>query len=99
MKVRKGFVSNSSSTSFVIYGVSLPEGKEDDYYDLLSDDPVGLNIFYPEYDGIYIGKSWSSIKDDETGLQFKQSVENRLKELLGNQDVKCSTYEEGYYNG
>ena len=165
MKVRNGFVSNSSSSSFCIYGfeASMPEAdeaidilkkikkdnpdffnkcvnkkiaeykercKRNDYYksdlamyelianiddesifsddetknkleDFLSDDAenfyslLGLSYHAMDYD-CYAGRDWSSVRDDETGLQFKQSVEAIAKYLTKS---KCSTIEEAWYNG
>ena len=46
----------------------------------------------------YVGREWSSVGGEETGNQFKQSVESAIKELFGS-DHECSTYEEGWYNG
>jgi len=36
MKIRSGFVSNSSSSSFVICGFKLPDGKSTDMYKMIS---------------------------------------------------------------
>jgi len=164
MKIRNGFVSNSSSSSFCIYGfethrIELDEAieilrkfkeeepdifnsnvtekinyfkkasKSDNYwnekvkiYELIQnidresvirqcenkqilekflDDQdsfyeiIGLSYHSMEYDG-YAGRSWSSIKDDETGLDFKKSVERVAKYISGK---KCDTIEEAWYNG
>ncbi len=165
MKVRNGFVSNSSSSSFCIYGfeASMPEAdeaidilkkikkdnpvffnkcvnekvakykelcKKNDYYksdlamyelianiddesifsddqtknrleDFLSDDAedfyslFGLSYHAMDYCS-YVGRDWSSVRDDETGLQFKQSVEAIAKYLTKS---KCSTIEEAWYDG
>jgi len=92
MKMRKGFVSNSSSTSFCIYGTTVKD-------ELEAKLPEGLNYYYgdPNNEGaIYIGKYWSDIGDDETGRQFKESVEKALEELLGKK-VECGTIDEGYF--
>jgi hypothetical protein len=165
MKVRNGFVSNSSSSSFCIYGfeASMPEADEaidilkkikkdnpdffnsminkkideykelckiENYYnsnlamyelianiddeeilsddetknkleDFLSDDAddfyslLGLSYHNMDY-SCYAGRDWSSVRDDETGLQFKQSVEAIAKYLTKS---KCSTIEEAWYDG
>jgi len=39
---------------------------------------------------IYIGRSWSSIGDDETGKQFKNSVKEEVEKLLG-KECDCDT--------
>ena len=112
MKTRNGFVSNSSSSSFLIYGAELSnhreelstkfsEDREIDRWELrdLIEKETGLEVSNgPEGDYLYVGKSWDSIKDDETGLQFKQSVEKIFKEKLG-LDVKLETCSEAWYNG
>jgi hypothetical protein len=107
MKIRFGFVSNSSSTSFTIYGASFePEelkdllkeiGKEGTEIDeVLHGTQLQYNV--GEYDTVYVGRSWDSIKDDETGKQFKDSIERDLKDLF-KKDISCGTHEEGWYNG
>jgi len=72
--------------------------------DFIRDDPIdaielltGFKAYCP-YDCYYIGRSWDTIKDDETGLQFKQSVEEKIKTLFGD-EVKCETYECAWRDG
>jgi len=108
MKIRNGFVSNSSSSSFCIYGAyinssdfekfGMPEGA--DVWDWAEGlDVPGLETHSSDYDyGFYIGRSWSSVKDDETGLQFKESVEKAIKEAFG-EELKCGTCSEAWYDG
>jgi hypothetical protein len=96
MKIRNGFVSNSSSTSFCIYGAKISgkdfeidyddednDDNEDDLdeYDSLEKiaDEIGLEVYTMEYVDNFIGKSWASIGDDETGKQFKKSIEDKIK--------------------
>ena len=103
MKIRSGFVSNSSSSSFLIYGTVVDQSNipEDcDGYDYLEEKlkDSDMVIHSPSnYDCYYIGKSWETIGDDETGKQFKDRIEKVLKEKLGN-DIKCYTCSQAWYD-
>ena len=122
MKIRCGFVSNSSASSFCIYGICIDQNniikaqelidkgllKEEDFkYESWKNDPydylgiLGLRIANMDDEmGLYIGNEWSSIKDDETGLQFKKRTEDILKQIVKNPDnIKIVTLEEAWYNG
>ena len=126
MKIRNGFVSNSSSSSFVVYGAiidfdaehflnilkgidetkyneilnifknecidnGINEPDDNDIFDFVDENPyvlvetllefMGLNNFKIDiYDGnVAIGREYSTIRDDETGKQFKDSVLSTLK--------------------
>ena len=110
MKIRTGFVSNSSSSSFCIYGAffrSCEEAAEalgldevpESPWDILV--PEGLRLWNvgERYDPeIFIGRCWATIKDDETGKEFKESVKKVFKDA-GGKDIYCSTHEEAWYNG
>jgi len=102
MKIRQGFVSNSSSTSFSIYGI---QGDSDDLLALInknlgtdytyltevegSDNPAVKQLEFISGDEYgYIGRSWSSINQNETGGQFQASVERNLTVLLGKKGAK-----------
>ena len=92
MKLRTGFVSNSSSTSFLIYGAEITREDRDKFE--ASHTNTNLDTFYgPESGNRFIGKSWSSIKDEETGKQFKDSIKEEIKTILGH-EVDCYTFEE-----
>jgi hypothetical protein len=87
MKTRSGFVSNSSSSSFLIYGTTVPDdGDIDDLWGDIEEKLATAELKGYEVTGgpdgsdcIYIGKSWASIGDDETGKQFKNRIETELK--------------------
>jgi len=121
MKIRNGFVSNSSSSSFCIYGATLEFGEileklnESKYFtekelEKFDDDDEIYEIgefirkktvlsvhMDSENDSIWIGKEWSTIGDDETGREFKESVKVEIEKILGS-DVECDTYDETIYN-
>jgi hypothetical protein len=107
-----GFVSNSSSSSFCIYGIetSINTLKEllkiKDEQTVLKDLMAILfetnnNKIYvytiPPYgdEFVYIGREYSTIGDDETGKEFKESVEKTIKKIL-NEDIKCSIQERSW---
>lgn len=117
MKLRIGFISNSSTCSFLIYGIVeerpeiidilikhniLPSNIEDED-EYLIDGKGGKKlreqglVFDTVYDGefVTIGRSWGSIRDDETGKQFKESIEAGIKALCGD-EYKCETQEGAY---
>lgn len=128
MKIRTGFVSNSSSQSFCIYGVQL-NGKyfeqineaieklqeEHDYscrdavetlvreynnkYNLQKNERMEVECV-PDCDPV-IGRSWTSVGDDETGKMFKERVHEHLCAILKLPagDIKCTTHEEGWFDG
>jgi hypothetical protein len=92
MKVRNGFVSNSSTTSFTIYGTCLsPRDLPTNVSDLCEQaGKVGLEV-YEDYDDecVYVGRDPSEIGDEETGKQFKDNTSEKIKNLF-NTDVVCN---------
>lgn len=119
MKIRSGFVSNSSSSSFCIYGVYMDTDElvekmknagnlseeeleqlddEGSWYiqELLYGKMDNLSIYESEGD-CWIGRDFTTIGDDETGKQFKESVEQNMEKLLG-EKVDCEIHEEEIYS-
>jgi hypothetical protein len=100
MKIRNGFVSNSSSSSFVVYGKELSEqdfkdlhlkynlNEDLDNYDTIEkiSNITGITL---DIEGEYnwVGRPYISIGDDETGAEFRKSVED----ILG---LDCSIFNE-----
>jgi hypothetical protein len=111
MKIRTGFVSNSSSSSFLAYGAwvseeemlhaansHLKEGEDPCKMVYEACDCCPLETWCPEgYDEVFVGYSWDSVADDQTGKQFKQEIEKALFEWFG-KEIKCSTGEAAWYS-
>lgn len=95
MKIRLGFVSNSSSSSFCIWGVYLDRDKYRELEETIED--TDLEIHSTPWDSYAVGRCFSSIKDDETGAQFKQGVVDKLA-LVGI-TTKCGLCQEAWYDG
>lgn len=101
MKVRIGYVSNSSSSSFCILGIKTPEHIEDEYdikyYGDILTYEYGIYNYYNQY---FIGAKPSCMKDNETLLEFKQRICEALKK--NNIDVKpedLQWFTDGGYEG
>lgn len=111
MKIRNGFVSNSSSSSFLIYGIYLDTatkekmtallGTEKGKYELEDEycslpGKEMLETYYPP-SGTYIGCSWDSMGNDETKRQFMERIDNALKDIADPTEI--SSHEESWFDG
>lgn len=101
MKIRLGFVSNSSSTSFTIYGIVLTEAEKNNL-DIMDDAPYDL-YHYGDPNGdsmLYLGEDIDTMEMDETKKQWQEKVAKKLSEILGRDVSKeCATHSESYYDG
>ncbi|MCK9596308.1 hypothetical protein M0R19_03950 [Candidatus Pacearchaeota archaeon] len=102
MKVRKGFVSNSSTTSFCIYGIYAPfdemflTNKEDEYdeedeveriYDICDEHGISFERT-PNDNYYYVGLDIRKMKKEETLKEFQDKTQKLLKELFPNDIFK-----------
>lgn len=100
MKVRKGFVSNSSSSSFCVVGKQY---NEEDYEKIFNDldweSPIyGVRI--TEYDPYTVGLDINKMKDEETLAEFKKRAYEEIHKI--DKDIKLeeiSIHVNGGYDG
>ena len=98
MKVRNGFVSNSSTQSFCIYGAWVDNGPKldellkifevENAWDLsydcedIKNSELDVEVPFEGENGCYIGIPWQNIGDDETGAQFKAKIQKAIKDIF-----------------
>jgi len=61
-----------------------------------------LNIYsIPDSDTIYLGRSYGTIEDMETGREFKQKVISEINSALKTDftETEFKTYKKAWYNG
>lgn len=87
MKIRVGFVSNSSTSSFIVVGYKFLFDSLDElekFEKILGNcQNLSLDVQYgPEYDEyIVLGLEPTKMKENETLLQFKQRIVYELNKL------------------
>ena len=114
MRIRKGFVSNSSSTSFTVYGIKLENEKEFeeltgiDLYKFLSDSELDDFSVGPGSwnDNFYIGLILSgefehSFRSDMREDETLIQFKQRVRDLLPMTipDDMIDIFSESYYDG
>jgi hypothetical protein len=117
MKIRVGFVSNSSSSSFAIYGAMIDvkeifkafvknkiltqkeinnckkEQSEcellryGDYIKKLLGDDFSIEGDFEDISILSVGRKLESIKDSETGKEFKENTKKTLEKIFGNKII------------
>jgi len=99
MKIRNGFVSNSSSSSFCILGEAI----SDEFYEEISDkiSKEGLDYHYgiSQYEGqVIVGISPDNIPGDMTINEIEEEIKASLIKI-GIEKPGVSWFTDGGYNG
>ena len=103
MKIRTGFVSNSSSSSFCLLGINqcnIPTEKDIDFYEIETflETEYGIDNYYDE---TIIGIDPSNIKENETIGEAKQRIVDEINKIYET-DIKqsdISWFVDGGYEG
>ena len=96
MKIRQGFVSNSSTTSFSVIGdwVKAPDHFDDPSYEM---ELLEEHLCVYSMDGEYaVGLSYDDMKKDETKAQFEQRIKDLVFKHLGVK-IEVGLIEESFW--
>ena len=96
MKIKNDFVTNSSSTCYVFWGISMEIYEAKDHFKFSEDDEgddldgflwdkfkeVGLDYgIWHDADMVYLGLDPGRMQEDETKKEFKLKILSGLKQL------------------
>jgi len=94
MKIRVGFVSNSSSSSFCAWGIHIDGIHHEKDYNLIESikkefEDTQIEIIHEyECDRLYIGMPYEVLDDHETGQQFKDKTKLIINKALNKSRYK-----------
>jgi hypothetical protein len=82
MKIRTGFVSNSSSSSFCIMGIMMEKNKDNKNFmtALPSMDNINWHYINNDYEDVCIGLNMEEMGETETLHEFKLRVQKVLSD-------------------
>ena len=100
MKTRAGFVSNSSSSSFCIYGTCFDVYNRSERNDIEEKaEKLGLSTYRPPEGPLYVGHDLTSCPLDVTMGDFRKGIEELLLKEFEIPSTACDVFEEGWYDG
>ena len=95
------YIFNTKNGYFARWGKTYEDDPKEEIRNIAGE--MGLFTHYEQDgNGVYIGRKWSNIKDDETGAEFKKSVKDKISLLVLKipvKDATLATFEEGWYDG
>jgi len=98
MKIRMGFVSNSSSCSFCICGTPISEEEANKLEKPITDAKLKMEGRWDDYSDIWVGLPPEAQDMNETRAQFENRIIIQLKEA--GIEVESVVYQtDGWYAG
>ena len=105
MKIRNCFVSNSSSSSFCLWGVAMSTSQYEEEFEVRLSDSASLTYCYglEDYSGkVVVGVSPGSMGEEETLGQLKARIAGELNEIIGRKAYRSKDvllHIDGGYDG